>query len=147
MDEGKEAVEERMLAYGALGAGPRSPEEKIARYVEEALLGPASQDSYPLFPRETRLQSLLYRDGVVYLDLSESAALALEPGISAGLQRTEGFLLYRDIARNLITLKEGIMRNFGFVKAVRFFITGNEAFPEIFRINDTVKQRKSINSA
>ena len=66
-------VEDRMLRRA------ESRETDIRRYVEEALLGPVSPDSAPLFPRETRLHSFMYREGVVYADISESAALPL-PG-------------------------------------------------------------------
>ncbi|GHV10478.1 hypothetical protein FACS189485_23580 [Spirochaetia bacterium] len=101
-------VEDRMLK--------RSPDQEldIGRYVEEVLLGPVSQESAPLFPRETRLRSLLYRNGVVYADLSESAAL---PPIEGG-----------DVFRNFRTLNEGIRRNFSYVKDVRLFVAGNPAF-------------------
>jgi hypothetical protein len=106
------AVEDRMLKRSS------SRELDIGRYVEEALLGPISPDSAPLFPRETRLRSLLYRDGVVYADLSEAAAL---PPLEGG-----------GVFRNLYTLYTGIRRNFSFVKGVRFFIAGQAAFPGDF---------------
>jgi hypothetical protein len=96
-----------------------SRENDIRRYVEEALLGPLALDSAPLFPRGTRLASLLYRDGVVYADLSESAALPVPGG--------------PDVFAALSVLYGGLRRNFSYVKAVRLFITGNEAYPEKFR--------------
>jgi hypothetical protein len=113
IDNENEVVEERMLPL------PRDQEEKIGFYVEEALLGPASQNTLSLFPRDTRLESLLFRNGVVYLDLSETAALPVEGG--------------GDCFRSLSILNNGIRRNFNFVKEVRLFIAGNEAFPEKFR--------------
>ena len=119
IDSGKASVEERMLKGRS-----SSREVQIARYVEEALLGPISADSLPLFPRETRLLSLLYRDGVVYVDLSEDAALP--PLESASLPGGEVFA-------SLETLNQGIKRNFSFVKDVRFFIAGKAAFAGKFR--------------
>jgi hypothetical protein len=111
--EGLISVEDRMLRRSS------SREVDISRYVEEALLGPVSPDSAPLFPRETRLSSLMFRDGVVYADLSESAALApLEGG---------------EVFRNLRTLYEGIKRNFSFVLDVRLFIAGKAAYYDEFR--------------
>ncbi|MDR0600986.1 MAG: GerMN domain-containing protein [Treponema sp.] len=110
-ENGGELVEERMLPL------PRDREEKLRFYTAEALLGPALQDAMPLFPRDTRLESILFRDGVVYLDLSEAAAFPVEGG--------ESF-------KSLSALYGGIRRNFGFVKDVRFFIAGNEAFPGRF---------------
>ncbi|MDR1277934.1 MAG: GerMN domain-containing protein [Treponema sp.] len=115
-------VEDRMLRRSS------SREIDIGRYVEEALLGPVSQDSAPLFPRGTKLRSLLYRDGVVYADLSESAALPLPEG--------------GEIFGSFHTLYAGIRRNFSFVKDVRFFITGKAAYFEEFNRIFTVENEK-----
>jgi hypothetical protein len=112
ISDGMMTVEDRMLKRAA------SRELDIRRYVEEALLGPVSPDLAPLFPQGTGLQSLLYREGVVYADLSESAAL---PPLEGG-----------DVFRNFSTLYEGIRRNFSFVKDVRFFIAGKAAYTEEF---------------
>jgi hypothetical protein len=110
IDTGSEVLEDRMLARSA------SREQNITRYVEEALLGPMSPESAPLFPRETRLRSLLYRDGVVYGDLSEAAALAPPEG--------------GELMRNLAALRAGILRNFAYIRDVRLFIAGREVFFE-----------------
>jgi hypothetical protein len=117
------SVEQRMLRVAdnkLLVSGKKltetlSHEINITRYVEEALLGPVLPDSLPLFPKETRLRSLLYRDGVVYADLSLDAAIPL-PG--------------RGIFRNLETLYTGIKRNFPYVREIRFFIVGKAAYAE-----------------
>ena len=113
IDDASPLVEDRMLARTG------SRERDIRRYVEEALLGPVSLDAAPLFPRGTRLASLLYRDGVVYADLTESAALPVSegPGVFDALN----------------ALQDGIKRNFSGVKDVRLFIAGHEAYPEKFR--------------
>jgi hypothetical protein len=100
-------VEDRMVRRSS------SRETDIRRYVEEVLLGPVSPDLALLFPRETRLRSLMYREGTVYADLSEDAALPLEGG---------------DVFRSCLTLNEGIRRNFSSVKDVKLFIGGNEIF-------------------
>ena len=109
--EGKIVVEERMLSR----SGDR--ETDIRRYVDEALLGPVTPGQAPLFPRETRLNSFMYRDGVVYSDLTEPAALPYGGG---------------DVFRSLLTLNEGIRRNFPYIKNVKLFIGGNEVFFEEF---------------
>ena len=116
IDKGIIVVEDRMLK--------RSPsrEVNITRYVEETLLGPVAPDLLPLFPRETRLRSLLYRNGVVYADFSVDAALPPEEG---------GVTL-----DNFRTMYAGILRNFSFVRDVRFFITGNAVYVEEFRQTD-----------
>jgi len=105
IDDGDIVVEDRMLKHS------KSREGDIIRYTEEMLLGPGAPDLLPLFPRETRLKSLLYRNGVVFADFSASAALPpLEGGSTVG---------------NFHTFYAGILRNFPYVKDVRFFIEGN----------------------
>ena len=113
IDSGIVTVEDRMLR--------RSPsrETDITRYVEEAVLGPVSPDSLPLFPKETRLKSLMYRDGVVYADFSEEAVLPPPEG--------------GEVLKNLRTLYSGIMRNFPYVRDIRFFIAGRAAYSAEFR--------------
>jgi hypothetical protein len=120
--DGMMTVEDRMLKRSS------SRELDIARYVDEALLGPISPDTAPLFPPETRLLSLLYRDEVVYADLSESAAL---PPLEGG-----------EVFRNLYTLNAGIRRNFAFVKDVRLFIAGKAAYTDDFRRAFSVENNK-----
>jgi hypothetical protein len=110
---GKAEVENRLLPFMP------SQELSLRQYVEEALLGPVSPEADPLFLRGTTLRSLLYRDGIVYADLSLSAALPYSAG-------TDAF-------RGLYVLHRGIRRNFGFVKDVRLFIEGKEAYYERFR--------------
>jgi hypothetical protein len=120
IDSGVVIVENRLLpvSRGEASYGSKSsPQElDITRYVEEALLGPVSSNSMPLFPRETRLRSLLYRNGTVYVDLSEEAALPPPEG--------------GEVFINMKTLYAGIRRNFPFVREVRFFIAGNAAYAE-----------------
>jgi hypothetical protein len=124
IDSGKAFVEERMIKTSGGSAHSSTREVYLIRYVEEALLGPISANSLPLFPRETRLLSLLYRDGVVFVDLSEDAALP--PLESASLPGIEVFT-------GLETLYQGIKRNFSFVQDVRFFIAGKAAYAGKFR--------------
>ncbi|MDR2478437.1 MAG: GerMN domain-containing protein [Treponema sp.] len=112
IDDGTVTVEDRMLRRSS------SREVNITRYVDEALLGPVSPDVLPLFPRGTRLKSLLYRDGVVYADFSDSAALPPEEG--------------GEVFRNFRTLHAGLRRNFSYVRDARFFIAGKAAYFEEF---------------
>jgi len=106
-------VEDRLLRR----SGDR--ETDIRRYVDEALLGPVSPDLALLFTRGVRLNSFMYRKGVVYADLTEPAAMPPPEGGA--------------VFRSFLTLNEGIRRNFSFVKDVRIFIGGNEVFFEEFR--------------
>ena len=114
LENRKTLVEERMLAKSS------SPEGDIRRYVEEALLGPASPDATLLFPAETTLRSLMLRDGVVYIDFSETAALQSQEG--------------GEVLENFTTLYRGIRRNFNFVRGIKFFIIGNESFIDHFNL-------------
>ena len=108
------SVEERFLRR----SGDR--ETDIRRYVEQLLLGPKAQELSALpFYRGTRVQSLLYRDGLVFVDLTETAVLPPPDGGS--------------VFHSLLTLNKGIRRNFSFVKDVRLFIGGNQVFFEEFR--------------
>jgi len=111
IDNGVIVVEDRMLRHSRSTSGNKSREEDIIRYTEETLLGPISPDLLPLFPRETRLKSLMYRNRIVYADFSQSAAL---PPLEGG-----------NVLDNFRTLYDGILRNFSYVKDIRFFIEGN----------------------
>jgi hypothetical protein len=113
-------AEERML----MQARPRlrSVEAEVGQYAEEAVFGPRNPASAPLFPKGTKLASFFYRDAVAYIDLSEDAALPVAlPKQQSGLGAGES-----TISRNMVTLKEGIKRNFPFVKETRIFISGHE---------------------
>jgi spore germination protein GerM len=110
IDTGVIVVEDRMLKSS------NSREGDIIRYTEETLLGPVSPELLPLFPKETRLKSLLYRNGVVYADFSEDALFT--PSESG------------NTLHNFKTLHTGILRNFSYVKEVRFFIEGNAVYVE-----------------
>jgi hypothetical protein len=105
---GSVRVEDRMLHRA------ETRETDLGRYVEEVLLGPVSPDLSPLFPPETVLWSILYRNGVVYVNLSGSAALPVSGG--------------GDTFRNFLVLNQGIRRNFAYVKDVRLFVAGNPAY-------------------
>jgi len=112
VSDGVIVVEDRMLKHSS------SREIDIIRYTEETLLGPVSPDLLPLFPRGTRLKSLLYRNGVVYADFSQDAEM---PPVEGGRA-----------VDNFRTFHAGILRNFSYVKDVRFFIEGRAAYVEEF---------------
>ena len=107
---GEPIVEDRMVRSSS------SVETDIRRYIEEALLGPVSQRAILLLTRDSRLISLLYREGVVYANFSEESALPVE------FSPEEGVFL------GFLTLNEGLRRNFPSIQDVRFFIGGNEIF-------------------
>jgi len=116
IDGGAIVVEDRMLKPS------KSKEGDIIRYLEEMLLGPVSPELLPLFPTGTRLNSLLYRNGVVYVDFSEDAVFPPPEGGST--------------LNNFMTLHTSILRNFSYVKDVCFFIEGNPVYVEEFRYGE-----------
>jgi hypothetical protein len=103
-EEGTVAVEERLMNL-------RGEDEEIAlqRYVEEWLYGPLSPELLSVFPSETVVLTLIYRDGTMYLNVSESAVFA-QPDIF-----TVGQILER-----------GVYRNFPTVKNIHLFVEGHE---------------------
>ena len=111
IDSGTVSVENRKLRIsGGNLLRPTSRELDITRYVEEALLGPVSPDSIPLFPKGTRLKSLMYREGVVYADFSEEAALPpLEGGeVFTNLKTLSGLDKIVDWIKSDVLLEEGV---------------------------------------
>ncbi|MDR3200022.1 MAG: hypothetical protein LBT68_01075 [Spirochaetales bacterium] len=105
---GKPRIEERMIARTS------SREIDIPRYVEDALLGPLSMQTAPLVDKAAELDSLLLREGAVFLNLSEGAAIPVGDG--------------RLLFDNFLTLNLGIRRNFHYVEEVYIFISGNEVY-------------------
>ncbi|MDR2499625.1 MAG: GerMN domain-containing protein [Treponema sp.] len=124
---GRPVLEERMLYRSG------SPELDISRYIQEALLGPAVPETAPLFPRETRLNALIFQEGAVYADFSADAALPPHEG--------------GDALQNFASLNRGIRRNFPFVEDVRFFISGREAYRDKFTKNFLENTAKAFKSA
>ncbi|MDR0464802.1 MAG: GerMN domain-containing protein [Treponema sp.] len=113
LKDGGIVVEDRMLKHA------ETKEGDIIRYAEETLLGPVTPDLLPLFPKETKLISLLYREGVVYVNFTSDAAMPpLEGGVTID---------------NFRTFHAGILRNFSYVSDVRFFIEGTAVYTEGFR--------------
>ena len=121
VDNGALRVEDRMIKRAD------SHEQDIKNYVDEAVLGPISPGLLPLFSGEPRLQSFLYRNGVVFADFTPDAALPPEGGA---------------LFRSFYTLYAGIRRNFPFVKDIKFFIGGRAAYPEIFEEIYAPKNKK-----
>jgi hypothetical protein len=112
-------------ARARLMAGGQAREAVVARRFPDTRVGRLSE-RLPVAKLRARLVEggaprvlMVARDGVVYADLSESAALApLEGG---------------EVFRNLRTLYDGIKRNFSFVLDVRLFIAGKAAYYDEFR--------------
>jgi hypothetical protein len=101
-------VEDRLISQSG------SLERRISRYVEEALLGPSSVENYPLFNRDTQVVSLLVRKDIAYVDLSVDGVFTPDPAV--------------DLRSSVTVLRQGILRNFPFLKDARIFIAGKEPY-------------------
>jgi len=82
----------------------RDPERAALELVDAALLGPRRPESERLFPQGTTTRSLLLRRRVLYVDLSEQAAMA-SPGAPLALADAIG-VLKRTIRFNLRGIRE-----------------------------------------
>lgn len=108
LEDGAELVEERFVAKF------ESLDGDIRAFTEEAVLGPSRWDSAPLFDRETVLESLFLREGIVFIGLSEEAVLPRRGIFGDSLEHS------------LRSLTRDIRRNFPKVETVRYFIAGAE---------------------
>jgi len=79
--------------------------------VEAALLGPARHDAAPLFPRAATVRTLMVRKGVLYVDLSTSAAL---PDAAAPLP----------VDRAADALRRAVRFNFPWIREIAFTVGG-----------------------
>jgi hypothetical protein len=104
----KPVVEDRLISQSG------SLERRISRYVEEALLGPSSVENYPLFNRDTQVVSLLVRKDIAYVDLSVDGVFTPDPAV--------------DLRSSVTVLRQGILRNFPFLKDAQIFIAGKEPY-------------------
>lgn len=90
----------------------KSDEQNMDLYVRELLLGPVLVEHDPLFPAETDLRSIIYRNGVLYIDLSIEAVTG-ETVSRLGFYET------------LETLKRGLRFNFPQVDDIVVAIEGD----------------------
>lgn len=96
----------------------RTPEAALGRYIEEALLGPATVDALPLFDPGVKLLTAMVRGETAYVDLSDTAVFQTHGGPTT--------------ADSLEILRMGIMRNFPAIKKVYIFIAGREPYGQNF---------------
>ncbi|MDR2192902.1 MAG: GerMN domain-containing protein [Treponema sp.] len=106
-------VEEHMVLRS------RSDETAIRMYAEETLFGPRNPESAPLFPRETKLLSLFHSNGTVYINLSETAVFPII------IENTKLVTMEDSIERSFSTFRQSLIRNFQFIKKIKFFIEGH----------------------
>jgi hypothetical protein len=72
--------ETRMLPLGA------GIEKNATLLCSELMLGPRSRRANPLFAGGTRVESLMFRSGNIYVDLSPEASLSMDPPLTLGLK-------------------------------------------------------------
>lgn len=101
----------------------RDDERALELLVEEMLLGPARISHSRAVPRGTRLQSLMLRDGTVYLDLDERAMFG-------------GSEVRVDVPTGLRAITESIAFNFRSVEEIVLTIDGNVPFAPAYRSVD-----------
>lgn len=87
-------------------------EADLDLYVRELLLGPVQVEHDPLFPDGTRLRSLLFRDGNLYIDLS---AAAVTGNLASRLSFEE----------TLETARRGLRFNFPFLEEIIISVEGS----------------------
>jgi hypothetical protein len=96
-------------------------QEKAARLLaDEMMLGPTRITLSRVFPRGTRVESLLLRNGVVYVDLNERAM------IQSGEMRV-------DVRTGLAALRRTLLFNLRQLDEVVITINGNVPFAPAFR--------------
>lgn len=92
---GDRLVDAALYFPSARGDGLKSELRALPRFIRsepraelvaaELLLGPRNADSLPAFPKGSRVESCVYRKRILYLDLSEDAALADRASLEKGL--------------------------------------------------------------
>jgi len=107
-DTAEESMEVRYLPVA------KDEEASVREFIEELILGPMSDRYIRLFPYGTKLLSCFIRDGVLYTDFSEEAALS-----TIGVTETE---------RACNMLKENVRQNFKDLTEHKVFMMGNEVY-------------------
>jgi hypothetical protein len=90
-------------------------EEELMFFLEEIILGPTNIENIPIVPEETELRSVMFRDQVLYLDLSEDI-----------LFQTSGRPL--PLERRMALIKRSVLFNFPWVKEIIITINGEIPF-------------------
>ena len=105
---------------GAPGETRRLPrrdtrEEELEYFLEEMILGPTSIENIPIVPEGSELQSVMFRDQILYIDLSEDV-----------LFQTSGRPL--PLERRIALIRRSVMFNYPWVKGMIITINGEIPF-------------------
>jgi len=98
----------------------KDQEEAISQVVKGLLLGPAEYQNTLLVPRGSKLNTILLRENVLYLDFSRNVILDHEDQSSYIEEIYEG-------------IKKTVLYNFRYVKEVRMTIEGQIPFKQPFQ--------------
>ena len=92
---------------------PFNKEENIDIFLQELLLGPINMNLDPLFPVGTKLEKILFRGKIVYIDLNFMALLPDKWAV-------------HDFENSILLIKKNIKFNFPYVKKIVIAILGQE---------------------
>jgi hypothetical protein len=103
-------AEERYIPYRSSG---EAYGELLAK---EIALGPITLFLAPVLPKGTQVETVMLREGTLFVDLAAEAALQGD--------------LPLDIGRNLVLIKRSLMRNYPSLKKIVLTIGGYQPFDE-----------------
>jgi len=100
-------------------------EEDIQLLVEEIILGPSRENHEILLPKGVNVESVMLRDGVLYLDLSEAIVLneiKLRLGFEGSIKVLSNTVMFnfRDIKKVFIFINGEIPKGKTFLKGITF---------------------------
>lgn len=106
VEKGEYIIESRFL--------PKTNKSSMEFFIDELLLGPQTERCQYVFAKDTMLNSFIFNNGIVYVDLSDHALYPADNQIS--------------IKNSCELLEKNLHNNFPSVKEVKIFINGNQVF-------------------
>lgn len=94
-----------------------SDKDSLNVFVQEFLLGPASNNLIPFFPSSAGYRSLFLRNDILYLDLSKDAVLHMPNGV----EFEDFYTLFN----------KSVKLNFPKLKGVYIFVDGVKAYEKV----------------
>lgn len=94
-------------------------EKNIDIFASELLLGPINMKLDPIFPIGTKVEKLLFRNRIIYIDLNFKALLSDKKTVHI-------------FENGIMILKKNINFNFPYVKEIVITITGEELVEVVF---------------
>lgn len=94
----------------------KSHKSPVEYYIDELMLGPQTERCRFIFPKETKINSVMVKNKVLYINFSKNI---INP-------ETEGKML--PIRQAIELFKENVLRNFPSINSVEVFVEGNPAY-------------------